>query len=324
MDKYEIYEKYEDFDVESHDRQVHRGRKRPSKTKRKKVPANNGALAQIQQLRAMDESRDSWVPTYVQNFDPKHHERHWVIESLYHFYLNKRITDVNRIIKGGKEANVYACQGHPATGLEWIAAKLYRPRMLRNLKNDAVYKLGRPQRDEEGNEVRGRRERLAMRKKTRFGQDLDFSQWIGMENSILNQLYEAGADVPKPIGYYNNTLLMSFIGDEHRAAPALNEIAIQEEEARPLFDQAMQNVELMLSMGYIHGDLSAYNILYWQGEITLIDFPQMVNAHKNPHAFSLLKRDIERVCDYFNRFGLEEDAVGLSLELWQAFMEGEL
>ncbi len=37
----------------------------------------------------------------------------------------------------------------------------------------------------------------------------------------------------------------------------------------------------------MHGDLSAYNILYGESTITLIDFPQMVEARHNPHAFEL-------------------------------------
>ena len=35
----------------------------------------------------------------------------------------------------------------PATGLEFLAAKIYRPRMFRSLSNDALYRQGREQRD---------------------------------------------------------------------------------------------------------------------------------------------------------------------------------
>ena len=33
----------------------------------------------------------------------------------------------------------------------------------------------------------------------------------------------------------------------------------------------MHKVELFLACDRIHGDLSAYNVLYWQGNVTLID-----------------------------------------------------
>ncbi len=44
-----------------------------------------------------------------------------------------------------------------------------------------------------------------------------------------------------------------------------------------------------------------FNILYWEGDISIIDFPQVVDARNNPHA-QLLQRDIKRVCDYFRQF----------------------
>jgi catechol 2,3-dioxygenase-like lactoylglutathione lyase family enzyme len=46
-----------------------------------------------------------------------------------------QILDVLRRVKGGKEANVYCCRTHPSTGVDLLAAKLYRPRMFRNLRS---------------------------------------------------------------------------------------------------------------------------------------------------------------------------------------------
>ena len=64
-----------------------------------------------------------WVPSYCANLDPKHHERTWVISSIGPFYRDEIVTDVTRIVKGGKEANVYTCTAHPATGLGNTRAK---------------------------------------------------------------------------------------------------------------------------------------------------------------------------------------------------------
>ena len=38
---------------------------------------------------------------------------------------------------------VYCCQAHPGTGLEYAAAKVFRPRKFRAMKNDWFYKQGR-------------------------------------------------------------------------------------------------------------------------------------------------------------------------------------
>ena len=63
------------------------------------------------------------MPSYAAALDPLHHERQWLIESVGSFYRDNLISDVTRLVKGGKEANVYCCQANPATGKELIAAK---------------------------------------------------------------------------------------------------------------------------------------------------------------------------------------------------------
>ena len=114
-----------------------------------------------------------------------------------------------------------------------------------------------------------------------------------------------------------NAILMEYIGDENRAAPSLIEIALPAEEARRLFAEVKRNIALLLSNGWIHGDLSAYNILYWEGKITLIDFPQIINRESNPDAEQFFYRDVERICDYFGNHGVSCDAARLAKELWQ-------
>ena len=319
MSKYDYHDLYSDYDYEDHSRGARRQQRR-----RKKKQKKNGHSTQIMaDIKKMDDSKESWVPSYAAALDPLHHERHWVIASVAPFYHDALITDVTRLVKGGKEANVYACTADPAVGFELVAAKLYRERMLRHLKNDAIYKVGRILRDAEGKQIKSRRERTAVLKKTGYGQHLDFMMWVGTEFRTQLELYEAGADVPKPIAQSGSAILMEFIGDEYGPAPALNEINLEPDEAQPLFDCVLENVQLMLEHHYIHGDLSAYNILYWDGEVVLIDFPQMVQARQNPHAYELLLRDVTRVCDYFNRFGVGADPQAITDDLWLPYM-GEL
>ena len=85
------------------------------------------------ELTDINDNVDDWIPSYAAALDPLHFERQWIINSVGPFYRQNMVTDVIRLVKGGKEANVYACTGHPATGFEMLAAKLYRPRFLRNL-----------------------------------------------------------------------------------------------------------------------------------------------------------------------------------------------
>jgi RIO kinase 1 len=315
MRLYEFDEYDETIEYLDRDRAAHRARPRSGNQRRRPQP---------EQIRAtMTDFSDNvaeFVPTYAAALDPLHHERQWVINSVAPFYRENMITDVTRLVKGGKEANVYSCDGHPATGLSLLAAKLYRPRELRHLKNDAIYKAGRQLRDEEGKQIKGRRVKLAMQKKTSFGKQVDIMWWIGNEYLTQSKLYAAGADVPRPVAHNGTAILMEFIGDAYGAAPTLSEVGLETAEAQHLFRRVMDNVALMLDHHYVHGDLSAYNILYWEGAITIIDFPQMVEARHNPHAYELLQRDVRRVCDYFARFGVQTDARTLARDLWEPYM----
>ena len=315
MNEYDDYEKYLDWEesFEKNGRPPRHLNGRPGKIKQK-------AAAPVIEMTDFIDDAAAWVPTYARALDPRHHERTWLIESVSQFYRDNTITDVVRRVKGGKEANVYCCTGHPATGMELVAAKLYRPRMLRTLKNDAIYKSGRQLRDEAGKQIKGRREKLALSQKSTFGKHLDMVWWIGNEFRVQTALHEAGAAVPRPIGHNGNTILMEYMGDERLPAPALSDISLDRDAAAELFDAVMDNVRLMLDNHYVHGDLSAFNILYWQGEIAIIDFPQVVDARINPNAHVLLRRDVKRVCDYFSRFGVRVDPESIVRDLWIPYM----
>jgi serine/threonine-protein kinase RIO1 len=64
-----------------------------------------------------------------------------------------------------------------------------------------------------------------------------------------------------------------------------------------------------------HGDLSV-NILYWEGDISLIDFPQVVPPASNPAAWTIFLRDMTRICQYFASQGVRRDAYELAADLW--------
>jgi len=251
-------------------------------------------------------------------------ERQWVLEALEGFYHDQIITDILYRVKGGKEATVFCCQAHPNTGHSLLAAKIFRPRMFRSMKNDAMYREGRTMLDAEGKSAFESRQARALRKKTNFGKNLSEASWHAHEYETLRRLHHAGADVPKPVAQSTNVILMEYIGDETSPAPILQNVDLEPTEAQPLFDQLMQNVELFLACDRIHGDLSAYNVLYWQGRITIIDLPQSADAMTNPNAYFLLSRDIDRLCQYFSKQGLSTNASHITHTLWTKYTHGEL
>jgi len=245
-------------------------------------------------------------------------EEAWLLDSLVEIADHQWISDVLRKVKAGKEASVYLCKSGDEVDLPYVAAKIYRPRALRNLKNDAEYRVGRVDLGPDGAALWKEADVHAIAKRTSYGEEVRHSSWIAYEFKTLELLYAAGADVPKPYAMEKNAIVMDFVGDAATAAPALNAISLDLDEAKILFDRVIRNIEIMLANNCIHGDLSAYNILYWDGGIKLIDFPQVVLPDGNPSAWNIFQRDVTRVCDYFSAQGIRCGARKLASDLWTA------
>jgi RIO kinase 1 len=227
------------------------------------------------------------------------------------------ITDVLYVVRSGKEATVYCCRGSAEFGGGLVAAKVYRPLERRNFHNDAIYQPGH-------DAALSRRDKLALHKKTRHGRDVQYGIWIHAEYQTLQMLYEAGADVPQVFSHSNGAILMEYFGDEDAAAPMLNRVMIPREEAEKLLRRIIDNVTLWLKNDLVHGDLSPYNLLFWQERIVAIDFPQAVDARINQSARSLLGRDLENVCGYFSKYGIRADAMRIANALWANYQNGRL
>ncbi|HTV24176.1 MAG TPA: RIO1 family regulatory kinase/ATPase [Polyangiaceae bacterium] len=252
-------------------------------------------------------------------------ERAWMRQHLGPFHDRDLVDDVLQRIKAGKEATVYACSGGPATGVAVIAAKLYRSRSLRGERNVGQYQQGRVVLDADGRAIGSRAWRLqkAIAQKSRVGRKAAQSSWLMHEYRALTAMSERGGDVPLPIEHGEFALLMEFIGDGVEAAPTLSQVALTRSEARPLFERVLFNLELLLSLGWVHGDLSAHNILYHRGRVVLIDFPQVVAARGNPGARTFFERDVERIAQYFSRAGLPFDARRWIDQQWAKHAEAE-
>lgn len=289
--------------------------RRPSRNERQRFEEHRAEVEAVTEVAGLE---NVWETTYT----PARYEGGFLKESLQPFYSQDQIIDVNALVKGGKEASVYRCRAHASLDVEWIAAKVYRPRQFRNLRNDAIYREGRnllTSEDGRPKSVNPRDERIAraVDKRSLFGVGVRHISWLMYEYTALQTLHSAGVSVPEPYGVAENAILMTFIGDERRAAPTLHEVRLEADEASSFFEQVLDSIAVMLEKGLVHGDLSAYNILYWQKKITFIDFPQVVNARTNRSAQSILNRDVARVCRYFARYGIRADAVRVARELWE-------
>lgn len=234
-----------------------------------------------------------------------------------HFLDEGLITDVIRIIKTGKEASVHLCRANPSTtGEDLLALKAYHPLDRRDFRDESIYR--------DGEWIKERRIRVALEKKTRFGRTVQGAIWVHREWEMLRALSEVGVSVPRPIAATEDAILMTFVGDEGDAAPQLRSLRPSVEDAHDLFEQTIRAIERMLYANVIHGDLSAYNVLVWDGRATVIDFPQAVDPRKNRHAQALLERDVGQICGAFDRLGVRSSPEKLTLDLWTAWRFAEL
>jgi serine/threonine-protein kinase RIO1 len=130
------------------------------------------------------------------------------------------------------------------------------------------------------------------------------------EYDLLLSCFKAGIHVPTPIGRVGNYLTQRFIGDGLEPAPQLRAVTLDDPET--VLDQILDDYLVMYrDVHYVHGDLSAYNILWWKNTPWIIDIPQAccVNPWSDMEQVeSLLRRDISNILRYFKKYGISRNA----------------
>jgi RIO kinase 1 len=226
------------------------------------------------------------------------------------------IEDLLYPVKSGKEGTLYCCRAGPRLGAELVAVKVYKAPSFRSFRDDSMYRDGRV--------ILDQRSRRAAAKRTNFGRETRSALWTNSEFDALQVLHRAGADVPKPIANSGGAIVMEWIGDDDGPAPQLKDVELERETAQELFERLLANVELWLACNFIHGDLSAYNLLYDAQRLVAIDFPQASDPRFNSNAASLLARDLYNASQYFQRWGVRIDPSALADDLWERFTRGKL
>lgn len=127
--------------------------------------------------------------------------------------------------------------------------------------------------------------------------------WAAKEYRNLDRYAEAGLRVPAPVTVDKNCLLMEYVGDEEGPAPQLRTAEI------PDVDEAYAQAVDFIVSGWadahlVHGDLSEYNMLLWDGEVVVIDVGQSMTSDFF-NAGELLDRDIANVNRFFRLRGAD-------------------
>lgn len=239
--------------------------------------------------------------------------------ALDEFVAEGQITSVLSIIKTGKEASAYLCRAHPSLGVKYAVAKVYFGRKHRNFANDATYAGGRSIMQAIPGQV-GR----ALKNKSEAGRKFQSALWVDREFETLFTLRDAGLDVPDVYACTEAAVLMEYVGDGGGAALQLQHADLDPVEAEAAWARLLWNIEEMLRLDIVHGDLSAYNVLAWKGRTVIIDFPQAVDPRFSDAARDLLERDIRNLGRYFERFGIDADAARRANDLWWRWKRGRL
>jgi RIO kinase 1 len=163
----------------------------------------------------------------------------------------------------------------------------------------------------EGRRTRESRVNRAVASRSTFGRQAIAGQWAAAEFTALARLCAAGVPVPYPVQILGTELLLEFIGaPDGTAAPRLAEIRPGPAELAGLWDQLVQALVALARDGLAHGDLSAFNVLVHDGQLIMIDLPQVVDVIANPRGTFFLTRDAENIGRWFGHHGL----AGVSLE----------
>mgnify|MGYP001766743156 FL=1 len=223
------------------------------------------------------------------------------------------VDHVLRQLMSGKEAMVYVVQ----CGDVVRCAKVYKEANKRGFHKAADYT--------EGRKVKNSRQARAMAKGSRYGRQEQEAAWQHAEVDALRRLAAAGVRVPTPYDFHEGVLLMELVADEDgEPAPRLNDVALDEDDARRFHAVLVRQVVRMLCAGIVHGDLSEYNVLVDRDGPVIIDLPQAVDAAANNNARAMLARDVDNLATYFGQFAPELRDTAYGKEIWALYESGKL
>jgi len=120
------------------------------------------------------------------------------------------------------------------------------------------------------------------------------------EFKALNALYANGISVPKPIAQNRHLVTMEIVQGQDLFRIKRSDFG-NEDEIAILFQNIIEEIKKCVQQGYIHGDLSEYNIRLNEEDFpVLIDWPQYIDTDE-PNALEILTRDCQNIMNFFEK-----------------------
>ncbi|MDO5844465.1 MAG: RIO1 family regulatory kinase/ATPase [Methanocorpusculum sp.] len=123
--------------------------------------------------------------------------------------------------------------------------------------------------------------------------------WIFASAKSAEREYEAlkalngKVNVPVPIDINRHVIVMSYIQGAN-----LNRCILENPEK--IYSDILEQVKNAYNAGFIHGDLSEYNVMIEGETVWIIDWPQWVTP-KHSNADAVLMHDLDTITSYFNK-----------------------
>jgi RIO kinase 2 len=141
----------------------------------------------------------------------------------------------------------------------------------------------------------------AVAKEREYTADRDHVSWQYTARKAAEREYDAletlypDVSVPRPVDQNRHAIVMESVDGVE-----LTKAKLTDEQVVPLADLILRQLQAAYEAGYVHADMSEYNVFVTEEGVTVFDWPQAVPTdHANSD--DLLARDVENVLGYFRR-----------------------
>jgi RIO kinase 1 len=200
--------------------------------------------------------------------------------TLYSLANKGAFSYLNGVVSSGKEARVYWGVTDQKTD---VAVKIYLTSSS-DFKKRSQYILGDP-------------------RFNRFSKDSRSvaELWARKEYTNLQQAFDSGVRVPRPITFLGNVLIMEFIGENGVPSPIMMDVVVTKKD----YLEIVKSVKTLYKKAeLVHADLSEYNIFKLHKELIIFDFGSAVSI-QHPLAREFLVRDVQNLNHFFDRKGIK-------------------
>lgn len=127
--------------------------------------------------------------------------------------------------------------------------------------------------------------------------------WAMKEVANLNRMRKFGVACPRVVTLKKHVLVMSLIGAD-KPAPKLQEVRLSVADEQCAYEQTVEIMKTLHNQcALVHADLSAFNLLWHDGVVHVIDVSQAVDL-THPQAFNFLFRDCTNISTHFQKRGV--------------------